>query len=311
MGGTRSDPLRKERGSLSLLVLDRGSRFDRQQLLGELAEADIGDILWVEGPRVSYEIEPLFRRYPQVRFLLLQQQVSAGEWVNLGIDEARSRHVLVFWSDLRLGAQTLRALSAPAGAEGPGEAAGPAAVCHVPLLRGPGGEVLPTIQVPALVRGRLKVLPFAPVRPGMSSLLPHDYCGLYERRRFQATGGYDPVLANPYWQRLDFGVRCGLWGERILWHERLELRYLEPPEADDTSADASYKPFYLKNLAVRFDGEGGVLRPSRWPIYAVRSGSGLVQSLREFRDAQEWVKRHRYRFKTDVEGLVNRWELPG
>jgi len=170
--------------------------------------------------------------------------------------------------------------------------------------------VLPTIQVPALVRGRLKVLPFSPVRAGMCSLLAYDYCGVYERRRFQSLGGYDPWMGNPYWQKLDMGLRGGLWGERLRFQEGLELRYLEEPVAEDSSPDASYKLFYLKNLAVRFDGEAGLLPPSRRLTYMLRSGSGIMESLKEFREVQAWVHRHRYRFKTDLVGLVNRWELP-
>jgi hypothetical protein len=324
LGGARVDRIRKEQGALSLLVLNRGSRFDREQSLALLTEARSGDILWVEGPRISYEIEPLSRRYPDVRFLLLQEEASPGEWVNLGIEETRSRHVLVLWSDMRLHPETLRLLQAQlveASERGsrvpPGTGGGPRsspqerpALCLVPQLRGPGGEVLPTIQVPALVRGRLSVLPFSPVRAGMSSLLPYDYCGVFDRGRFHACGGFDTWMRNPYWQKLDFGLRCGLWGERIRLHDGLEMRYLEEPAAEDTSPDSSYKLFYLKNVAVRFNGELGVLPWSRWLTYALRSGSGLVDSLREFREIQDWVHEQRYRFQRDLAGLVNRWELP-
>lgn len=315
LGGARVDRIRKERDALSVLVLNRGSRFDREQSLAALAALaapaapageSAGELLWVEGTRVSHEIEPLSRRFPDVRFLLLQDDASPGEWVNLGMDETRSRRVFVLWSDMRPSAQTVRYLRA----EPAGEDRGADAMCLVPQLRGPSGEVLPTIRVPALVHGRLDVLPFSPVRPGMSSLLPYDYCGIYDRRRFQASGGFDTWMRNPYWQKLDFGLRCGLWGERIRWQEGLEVRYLREPEADDTSPDASYKLLYLKSLAVRFNGEMGTLPGLRWLTYALRSSSGLSDSLREFREIRDWVHEHRYRFRCDLAGLVNRWEMP-
>jgi hypothetical protein len=314
LGGGRVDRIRKEQGTVSLLVLNRGGRFNRERSLAELAEADVGDVLWVEGPKVSYEIEALSRAYPEVRFLLLQGQASPGECVNLGMEETRSRFLLVIWSDMRLGREAHRALAEqpaqPVNREQPAQREQRAAICLVPQLRGPAGEVLPTIQVPALVRGRLKMLPFSPVRPGMRSVFPYDYCGLYDRGRFLAVGGFDAWMRNPYWQKLDFGLRCALWGERIHWGEALELRYLEEPTPEDSSADASYKLFYLKNEAVRFDGEAGLLPRSRWPTYALRCGSGLVESRREFREVEAWVRAHRYRFKSDLAGLVNRWELP-
>jgi hypothetical protein len=169
---------------------------------------------------------------------------------------------------------------------------------------------VPSIQVPAVIRGRLKVIPWPPKQAGMRSLYPFDYSGLYNRGRFLLTGGYDPLITTPHWQKLDFGVRSFLWGETIQWDSSLRMSYTAEQSPEDSTPDASYKHFYLKNMAVRFNGEIGFLPRRRLLGYARRSGSGLFESVREFRDIQRWVSENRFRFKSDVPGLVAHWEMP-
>jgi hypothetical protein len=183
-------------------------------------------------------------------------------------------------------------------------------LCAVPALRNPGGEPVPTIQVPTLIRGRLQVIPWPPKHSGTRSLFPFDYCGLYNKARFQLTGGFDTWMTTPYWQKLDFGLRSSLWGESILGDASFRLSYAVDQSPEDSTPDWSYKLFYLKNMAVRFDGEMGVLPGSRFPAYALRSGSGLVDAWKEFKEVQAWVRENRFRFKSDVPSLVAHWEIP-
>jgi hypothetical protein len=299
LGGPPVERVRRTRPGLSVLLLSRGDRLYRQEKLEGLLEAGLEEITCVEGPAVSYELQPLSRQFPGVHFLVLQQEASPGERINLGIEEARSEFVLVFWSDQDPLEEGLRAVRRD-----------PEALCLAPQLRGSGGELLPFIQVPVLIRGRLKLVPWKPVRDGLPTLFPFDYCGLYHRERFLRTGGYDSWMGNPYWQKLDFGLRCFLWGERLICRRELELRYSCDPCSEESSADESYKLFYLKNVAVRFDGEMGVLPPARSLPYIWKSGSGLVEALREFREVQRWVRENRYRFKSDLQSLVSHWEMP-
>ena len=79
IGGPKVDRIRKTQSPLAVLLLNRGSRFYRQEKLRELQNSEIGEILCVEGPRVSYDIEPLSREFPDIRFILLQEQASIGE----------------------------------------------------------------------------------------------------------------------------------------------------------------------------------------------------------------------------------------
>jgi len=183
-------------------------------------------------------------------------------------------------------------------------------LCTVPQLRSSEGQVIPSLQFPALIKGKLNLIPSKPVQEGMKSLFPFDYCGIYHSRRFLLSGGFDSWMANPYWQKLDFGLRCFLWGEQILCRRDLSLRYDAESCSEDTSADVSYKLFYLKNMAVHFNGEMGVLPSSRRFAYCLRSDSRWLEAKNEFREVQRWVQQNRYRFKSDVQSLVSHWEVP-
>ena len=132
----------------------------------------------------------------------------------------------------------------------------------------------------------------------------------YSKARFQLCGGFDPWMRTPYWQKLDFGLRASLWGETILADSSFQVAYTAEQSPEDNTPDWSYKLFYLKNMAVRFDGEMGVLSRRGFPAYALRSGSGLLESIREFREIQRWVWENRFRFKSDVSSLVAHWEVP-
>lgn len=303
IGGPRTNHIRRVTSPLSVILLARGGRFYRQELLEALQERPGAQLLSIEGPGSTYDLEPLSRRFPAVRFLLLQQEASAGERINLGMAEIRSPLALVLWSDMK-----------PEPWVFSGEALELAMrqerLCVVPLLKTPGGAILPSIQIPAFIKGRLKLLPWKPAQPGMKSLFPHDYCGLYSSRKFLQLGGYDAWMANPYWQKLDFGFRAFLWGELIQWQPRFQVGYVADPPAEDNTPDASYKAFFLKNLAVRFNGEMGLLPLSKLPRYVLNSDSGLYYALREFREVRRWVHENRYRFKGEASSLISRWEIP-
>ena len=290
-------------GELTVLLLARGGRFYREQLLQELGGLPAVQILSVEGPRPAYDLEDLARKYPGVRFLLLQAPASPGERINLGMEEARSEPVLVLWSDMHDDGGSIAANLS-------GQNLGRDLLCVVPRLKGPRGEVLPSILVPAMIKGRLKVLPWKPTQEGMRTIFPFDFCGLYSRRRFLQLGGFDAWMANPYWQKMDFGFRAGLWGETIAWYPRWQLAYAAEPEGEDSTADSSYKLFFLKNMAVRFNGDSGLLPLARLPRYALRSDSGPFDSLLEFREVRAWVHENRFRFQGDVGSLLGRWEMP-
>ena len=235
-----------------------------------------------------------------MRFLVLSGPATPGERVNVGISEARARRVFCLWSDARVS-------SLPAALVSRLEAE--PAVCVVPLARNARGEAMPTLQAPRLAKGRLSLDWRAPSRDGERTLFPFDYSGIYHGERFARLGGFAPSLANPHWQKLDFGFRAHLWGESVRCLTGLGITYTAQPPADDATPDESYKRFWLRALAVRLHRDSGVLPAWRLPEYMVRSDTGPLYAVKEFRAAREWVHQNRYRYRLDPRDLVAGWEF--
>jgi hypothetical protein len=299
VGGPRWDRVRRYPFALTLLVLSRGDRLYRAELLRDLSARRLGEILWVEGPEASADIESLAREFPDIRFLLIKAASTVGEWLNIAIAESRAPLVLSMWSDTRISAIP-EAL--------PARLERSAALCTVPIARNARFEVIPSWQAPFLKRRRFSLSFRIPRRDGEPTLFPFDFCGVYDRERFARSGGFDPAIKNPYWQKLDFGVRCFLWGERIAGTTGLTLSYTGSPPEDDATPDQGYKLFWLKCIAVTRHHEMGALAARRALEYMAHSDTGAFYALREFRAARAWVRTHRYRFRLDPRELVERWE---
>jgi hypothetical protein len=298
IGGPRWDRVRRYPFPLTILVISRGDRLFRAELLKDLQSRGIGEVLWVEGDSPSPDIESLARDFPDVRFLLLKAPSTIGERINIGIAEARAPLVLSLWSDTRLSVF-------PASVLGPLEKSG--TLCTVPVARNALLEPIPSWQSPLWKRRRLSPAFRIPQKEGEPTLFPFDYCGIYHREKFSQSGGYDPGIANPYWQKLDFGVRCFLWGEQLRGTTGISVTYTGSPPAEDATPDKGYKLFWLKNIAVRKRREMGVLPARRVFDYMVHSDTGPVYAIKEFRAVRAWVHTHRFRFRRDPRDLMERW----
>jgi hypothetical protein len=298
MGGSRRDRIRKYPYRLTILILSRGDRLFRAQMLRETEALGLGEILWVEGPDAPFDLESLSREFPEVRFLLVKEPVTNGEMINIGVGEARAPLVLCLWSDTRVSSISASLLDSVEKGH---------AVCTVPLIRNSRSEVVPSFQSPHLSKGRLSLQFHTPRADREKVLFPFDYAGIYMKERFAQVGGFDPQMANPYWQKLDFGFRCFLWGEKIRGATALTLVYSSPPPAEDATPDESYKVFYLKNMAVRFRREMGMLPAGRIFEYMIHSNTGPLYAVREFRAARDWVSVHRSRFRIDPRDLIDTW----
>jgi hypothetical protein len=299
VGGARWDRVRRYPFPLTFLVLSRGDRLFRAELLKDLQSRGLGEILWVEGPEPSSEMDSLASEFPLVRFLLVKGPSTVGELINIGIEESRSPLVMGMWSDTRLA-------SFPAALLPSLEKS--AAVCAVPSARNARGESIPSWQSPVWKRRRLSLSFRIPRKDDEATLFPFDYCGVYHREKFRQLGGYDPAIANPYWQKLDFGFRSFLWGERVRGSMEISITYTGAPPEENTTPDQGYKLFWLKNIAVRQRREMGVLPARRLFDYVTHSDTGPAYAVREFRAVRAWVRRNRFRFRRDPRELVERWE---
>ena len=101
-----------------------------------------------------------------------------------------------------------------------------------------------------------------------------------------------------------------MWGEQIMCDTAFRMSYLADTPSDNSTRDQSYKLFYLKNLAVRFSRDFGILPRSRLFPYVLRSGGDALSAIREFREVRRWVDTNRYRFSQDARSVTDLWEQP-
>ena len=103
-------------------------------------------------------------------------------------------------------------------------------------------------------------------------------------------------------------LRTWLWGETIRYAQALRLNYDGAPPAEDTTPDADYGRFWLKNLAPALRGDAATLPGARMLSYLFRSMKGPAQALGDFKAARAWVEACAYRFKADATRLADLWD---
>ncbi|MFQ3621165.1 MAG: hypothetical protein SNJ78_09490 [Spirochaetales bacterium] len=288
---------------LTLVLLQRGGVVDRASFLEKCHSLPVTEILSVERSRGTYELESLASRFPKVRFILFHEPANPGQQINVGIQEALGALCFVLWEDYESDTELLQKGLASVLSK-------PAPLCITPWIGMAKNQYLPVLQVPAFHKSKLKVLSVVPQKEEGLNLFPYDYCGIYHREIFLRLGGYDPRIGNPYWQKLDFGFRAFLWGERIVCRKGLQGLYLKETPLEDTTPDQSYRLFFLKNLAVIYSGDQGVLPLRKFFPFYIKSKAGILVALREFQEVRQWVKVHSYRFKMSSYTITELWEDP-
>lgn len=290
----------REPGVITAIVLNRGGRQTRAEALERMLESGLSHALVVLGPSPQYDVEQLASRLSNVRFLLLPRQMTVGQRINMAMREVDTPYAMTVWSDMEV---------APVGARALEQLRTLDALCAVPLIRSERGETLPSVIAPAFFKSRLRTIPSQPGSPGALSLYAFANVGIYNRERFEASGGFDQEIENPYWQRIEYGFRAFLWGEQIATAPAFRVSLTRALPADDTTPDASYARFHLKSLAVRFAGDEGRL-PARGIIgFVLKSGLPLPAAIETFRSVRGWVSENRYRFVQDARRVTELWEI--
>jgi hypothetical protein len=257
------------------------------------------EIISIEGPNPSCDLELRSRKYRTVKFILLKDKLSTGEKINIAVEEARTKFIFFIWNDMQINSLQIIKKIAEKAEDYP-------VLCIVPLFKTYRSETIPTMMVPGMIKNVLKVIPMK--EDSMNSIFPFDYCGLYNREKFILLGGYDSEIEHPYWQKMDFGFRAHLWDENIMAEPSASVQYTGEVISEDTTPDKSYKKFYLKNIAVRYKNGTGYLPFSKYFHYILHSDTGPFVSFKEFKDVRRWVRENQKRFKKDARSLIELWK---
>ncbi len=303
VGGRREPEVRRNDPFISIVLLNRAGRVFKSEILAHLSKLNVYEIISIESSGSGYDVESLAVRFPAIRFIRIHKAATEGEKINIGVEEAESKYVFVIYDDMNAAAGIFseRLLEQVEASD---------CLCTVPLIQSRRQSTVPSIMSPAFLKKSLKIVQLAPSVDGMNSLFPFDYCGIYDRERYRKLGGYDGRITGRWWQKLDFGFRANMWGEKIQCKTSLRIKYLDSIPEESITPDKSYRFFYLKNLIVRFDGDYGILPNGRFLSYHFKSGESVFTSMKEFREAREWVKTNKYRFRMDAKSITEIWEAP-
>ena len=284
---------------VSAVLLSRGGNHYRIKMLNVLLQCGFESIISIETDPESYNIENMSARYPTVKFVVTLEKLTVGEMVNIGIAESSADTVFVIWDDVKFSAGMLSPhLAIRLSAQNQ--------YCIVPRLI-TKIQGMPVLTSPAAESSKFQVLRKSSVSDGEPTLYPFDFVGLFNRQRFMTLGGYDYTIEAPYWQNLDLAVRSWLWGEKTTVSTAFQLCYEDSLPVEDHTANLSELRFYLKNLVPVYKYDHGVIPSSAFVRYMVHSASGFVEALKNFKDAQMWTEKNKYRFKMDIVTLMQNW----
>ena len=292
----------KEHGEdFCVIVLNRGRKYYRTLFFDQLAQEGFTSVISIEPHAETGDIESLSGKYPAVKFLFPQEPLTVGEMINIGIAETTAPYILVMWNDTRIppGSFTPRVLEKIQHEH---------LLCAAPALSNVRGETVPNQLAPGLAGSVFSTEQLPCIKNKTATVYPYDFMGIYSRNKCIQLGGFDHTIKNPYWQNLDFGFRAHLWGESIRIFTSFRLQYEGEPAAENISIDASYRQFYLKNLAPELTPEGAEIPLRLFLFYMRKSGLNPLNAWRHFSAAQRWIELNKTRFKITARSLIEHWE---
>ncbi|MDC7234126.1 MAG: hypothetical protein PQJ58_12905 [Spirochaetales bacterium] len=291
---------RKPFDGISIVLLGRGGRPFKKDQIQKLSSLELNEIISVESN--GADVEHLSRSFPELKCIIIPSEKTTGEKINIAVREASGTHVLVMWDDM-----DLQIIGRPGRLFS--QAAGKKNLCSIPVLMNAQKESIPIRLAPVFSGKKLEVVPLGSVKNETPTLYPFDYCGIYNRKKFLLTDGFDIEIESPYWQKMDFGFRAFLWGEAIQCYTGIKIAYQNEIPNDDATISNSYKRFFLKNLALVFKGDSCHLSVLSIIRFHLMSGMSLFNSISDYRKTRAWVKENRFRFRMDPYSLTELWEL--
>ncbi|MBP5251245.1 MAG: hypothetical protein J6Z17_02410 [Treponema sp.] len=285
---------------VTCIVLNRTPALLRQRTFESLVKCGFEKIISIGKNSGSFGTETLSRKFPQVNFITVLEEVTSGDMLNIAVSETSSPYVLILPQELTAGKISFNAQMAERFIQ-------KKQFCIVPHLYTSSLQGLPVSFSPASQKSVFTVNSATSSADSSPTLYAADYAGFYDRDRFIHLGGFDYTITSDYWQKLDFFMRSWLWGEKTSVSSAFEFSYADEIPQDDRTSNLSYLRFYLKNLAPVFRVDHGYIPKHSFIRFKFRSGCGLSEALRQFKDARRWTEENQYRFKTDAASLIQNW----
>lgn len=286
---------------ISVILLSSGGNHYRITAIENLLKCGFKSIVSMENFGQNFQLEDTSKRFPSVKFVVPLEPVTKGDLINIGMSEVDTQYVLVVSDNIKINAtgfseQIVQRLLSDVR------------LCTVPMIVSDKSQSIPVQITPVIEKKSLKFEPSNIMHERCPTLYPFEFIGIFNREKFQMLGGYDYTIKSPFWQNLDFSFRSWLWGEEILIMPSIRFKYEGDIPAEDTTVDASYQRFYLKNIAPQIKTDYAYIPINRFFEYKHNSKDNLVDAFHDFTDARKWVERNKYRFKKSAESLILQWE---
>ena len=273
---------------LAVGIMDTGTVEDLQTTLSWFVE-NFNYCLHVVSSNDRFNVEEMQAIYPDVTFIVFPKAPSLAERVNALADVCMTTYFLTMRSDTNLMSFDWKPLEARMREE-----EHPAMLC--PWVYNKSNEEIPTLRTPLINGKEVEPVSFMPSAECNANLYPFLGIGLYDRALFQRLRGYDEDITGAYWQTLDFGVRCWLYGYPIYTVSQMAvLFYSKQFLIEDRSEQQGFERFYSKALSVhQVKGHN-----------YIRKGPKMSKRV-----INEEVKPRIGLYKTDFRTLCENWKNP-
>ena len=236
------------------------------------------------------QITELRLEFPSVSFIVFTQPASVASMLNVMANECYTTYFFVTRSDLRIVNFDFEEILALFNKS-------PKPALLTPHLVNKEEEEIPVVQVPRIEKHIIDPLPFFPKKEKETTLYPYLGLGIYERALFQRLRGFDELITGEYWQFLDFGVRCWLFGYSIFTVSLFKVKF-------------PYRQLIIENRS-RTDG----LKRTLTKALGMRqiNGKNYLKRIGSYTDnayMKHEMKKRLALYKCDFTELMNDWNPP-
>lgn len=285
---------------ISVILLNKSGSHLRTQIFDNLLQSGFKTIVSVEPNTQSFSVEEISKRYPCVKFVIPREKTSDGNLINACVSEIDTKYFLVLRDSFNIPKVLLTKNLAENILKND-------VFCVVPRLIDKNGVSIIINFVPSAKKGKFVITPEQSVSDGIPTLYPFDFIGIYNREKFIEIGGYDYNIESSYWQNVDFALRAWLWNEKIVITTRFQISYTDEVPLEKSATDFSYIHFYLKNILPKFRDDHGIVPRFSFLRFYFQSKCGIFQARSLFSETKKWVKKNQFRFKKDIQYLIENW----
>lgn len=288
--------------NISVVLLNSKGSHLKLHVFENLLKNNFHSIISIENDVENTSLEEISKKFPTIKFIvpLEENKVSDGELINLAMNEVKTDFVLILRDTINIPAGFLSnnlAISL----------LNDETYCLVPRLLNKEKVGVNMHFTPHAERNHFIIDSSNIIKDGMNTIFPYDYIGIYNRKKFIQLGGFDYTIKSSYWQNLDLAVRSWLWGEETKLTTMIQFSYIDELPCIDTTVNKDYLTYHLKNELPKIKNDEVFISKLSYFDFLLNSSCGYIEARRRFFAAKEWVEKNKFKFKKDLQMLIQDW----